>query len=370
MVDGHGTRGSRDPQEDDLGNLDGAYVISVLAAHMEGLVGVAKLNVGGASLNKRVSVVKVEASSTLAVKTWSDKNSEVVLTQVGRGVGALDAEWKDGTTLNVDRNLGDANVVQRDAGTLATDSLVGEEVVEDIVGKVDLYTCCALIGHWGDQYARSEEPLVLDSKGVSVQWVQVEHGVDQWSPIHRLLVHGGVEVIQHTVASVNGGFGGLCHRCPSVELMVYDIAGSVVAVERIESAQHGPSSAELLICVLCVAADVTTDHGNLKDGSKFKHSLDRNQVVVPCRRIISEPVSDLGAGTSECGTSNDHRAPGWPAAEESASAGGTHHSSVQVVDIVVSVSARVNDVSLDCVLAQNTVGVVDHVGWVEQVSVW
>ena len=265
----------------------------------------------------------------------------------------------------MDRNLGDADVVQRGAGALATDSLVGEEVIEDVVGKVDLHACCTLLGDWGDQYAWSEEPLVLNAKGVGVRWVQVPHGVHQRSTIDSLLVHGSVEVIQHTVSSINGSLGGLGNGCPSVELVIDDITGSVVAVEWVESAQHSPTSTKLLGGVLCITANVTTHHGDLEDGGKFKHSLDRDQVVVPCCGVVTKPVSDLGTSTSECGTGNDHWSPGGPSAEQSTSARGTHHCSVQVVNIVLSISARMDEVGLDGILAQNTVGVVDHVWWVE-----
>ena len=67
VVDSNITWGSRDTQEDDLSYLDGANVVSVLALHIEGLVRVAELDVGGASLNKRVSIVEVETSGSLAV---------------------------------------------------------------------------------------------------------------------------------------------------------------------------------------------------------------------------------------------------------------------------------------------------------------
>lgn len=75
---------------------------------------------------------------------------------------------------------------------------------------------------------------------------------------------------------------GLGDGGPAVEFMTDHIASGVVAVERVESTEHGPAGAEGFGGVLCVAAYVGADHGDLEDAGEGYDLRNGDAVVVPC----------------------------------------------------------------------------------------
>lgn len=96
---------------------------------------------------------------------------------------------------------------------MAADGREGPEVVEDVVGHVDVYAGSVLFRHRGDEDARAVEVLQVQAKSVCVVGVDVEHGVDEGRAVLCLLVEGGVDVVEELVADVDdfarrGGDGG------------------------------------------------------------------------------------------------------------------------------------------------------------------
>ena len=73
----------------------------------------------------------------------------------------------------------------------------------------------------------------------------------------------------------------------------------MVAIERVESSQCGPSCAEGRGRVEGEATDVGADEGDLVDGCKGEEFADGDSVCGPLGSVVAEPVADFGAGAGE-----------------------------------------------------------------------
>lgn len=64
----------------------------------------------------------------------------------------------------------------------------------------------------------------------------------------RLAGERRVEVVEESVADVDGVLGGIGDEGPEVELLMGGAVVGVVAVEGVEGAESGPAGAEFLVC--------------------------------------------------------------------------------------------------------------------------
>lgn len=240
-----------------------------------------------------LAVVEVELSRSRAIGVKRDEKLKVLLAELGGGVCGLDAEGENHTAANEERDgrgvdAGD-EVVCSAAGNLG----VGVPVVEDVVGEIDADAGGALRSDGGDNQAWAEEVLELQGPGGRVVGVLEEHRGDCWLAIGGVAVHGSIDVVEQAVTDVNGLAGAAGHGRPAVKLLANVAQVVVVAVECAESAEGGPSSAELFVCVAAEATDIRTDHAELEEGGECQHGADGDGVVAPLRLVVSEPVADL-----------------------------------------------------------------------------
>ena len=299
----------RRAQEYHIRNTDIPCIITKRAAHSQRRAIVRELDDRGTTLADRDTVIEVQRPGRLAVDAGRHNEVKVELAQRGGRVGAVGAERDDGAAFDIDGDLGEVGG-DCDGGAGAADGLVREEVVELVVGEVDGDAGGAFVGHGGDEDGGSVEVLQVHGEGVGVGGVEEEHGVEERGAVDGLLVKGRVEVVEELVARFDGHFSRFGHALPEVIFLVEDAGGVVIAVKGVESAQHGPTRAELFGRVTSIAADVGSDHRDLVDGCECNHFSNRNSVVRPVGVVVTEPVADEAAGASECAAGDDQ----WPKA--------------------------------------------------------
>lgn len=132
--------------------------------------------------------------------------------------------------------------------------------------------------------------MQVDSWRARVGWVEVEHGVQKGFTSLCLAVEGCVDIVEQLVSNLNGVASGFCNSIPAVELLGNAGKVVVVAEERIEGTQGGPSSTEFLGGVTSEAAYICAHHWHLEKGSKVQHLGDGKSILVPFTRIISKPI--------------------------------------------------------------------------------
>lgn len=205
----------------------------------------------------------------------------------------------------MDGDLGEGDIGEAHKSAGAADGGAGEEVVEEVVGEVDVDGGGILLRDGTDEDARAEEKLRVDPQRLRIVRIQKPQRVQARRAVFALLLHGRVEIIQELVTRFESDVSCFGHQRPAVELMTHDVAGGVVAVEGVEGAEHGPAGAEGLGGVLGVAADVGADHGDLEDGGEGDDLRDGDAVVVPGGGVVAEPVADFGACAGECTCGGD-----------------------------------------------------------------
>ena len=108
-----------------------------------------------------------------------------------------------------------------------------------------------------------------------------------------------------------------------------------VTHERVEGPKGRPSCAKNLSSVITEAADICSNHGHLVHAGETEDSGDGIPVMYPRTEVVSQPLADVLAGTSECRTSNDERSHSGSAGEECVPGRRRHQSSVQIIWINV-----------------------------------
>lgn len=104
-----------------------------------------------------------------------------------------------------------------------------------------------------------------------------------------------------------------------------------IAIERIESAEHGPSRAKGLRRIISEPADVGADNRDVIDGRHAKDTSDAVRIVVIGAQVITEPLSDLVAIAGERRAGYDKCTFAGTTGEESVVRRRAHHGAVEVV---------------------------------------
>ena len=265
---------------------------------------IAKINLTGSRLLQLISLIQVQRPTRTPLSINRNPQLEVLLPQLRRRVRRLCAQRNDRPTTDMQRNRGESNVRKVDGCALADDPLVGEEVVEDILRKIDRDVRAVLLGNGANEEGVSEEKLEVDRESVGVGGVLEEERGEERHAGLGLAVEVRVDVVEEAVARVDGVLAGFGDGGPVVKFLGDGVVAGVVPgemldgwvgywggaylpVERVEGAQPGPAGAECLGGVVTEAADVSTDHGDLEDGGELKDTADGVSVVVPCRQVVS-----------------------------------------------------------------------------------
>ncbi len=184
-----------------------------------------------------------------------------------------------------------------------------------------------------------------------------------------MLVEGCVDVVEELVARFDCHLRGFGDCWPEVILLMDDVGGIVVAVERVESPQHSPACTELFGSVASVAADIRSDHRDLVDGCECNHFSNRDSVVRPVGVVVAEPVANEASRTCEGAAGYDQGSESGAAIEQGAAACFAHHGAKEVVGVVFSKAVRMDEASVDSEVTDGTGSVVDGVWWVDEVAV-
>ena len=260
-------------QQYHIRNTHIARIIPKRPAHRQRRPVVRELDHRRCGLRDRDAVVEVQGPGRFAVDAWRDDEVEIELAQRGGRVGAIGAERDDGAAFDVDGDLGKVRV-NGDGGARAAEGLVGEEVVELVVGEVDGDAGGAFVCHGSDQDGGAVEVLKVQRQGVGIGGVEEEHGVQKWCAVNRLLIEGCVNVVEELVARFDCYLRGFRDAWPEVVFLMEDVGGVVVAIEGVECSQHSPACAQLFGRVTSIAANVRSDHRNLIDGCECDHFSD------------------------------------------------------------------------------------------------
>lgn len=244
------------PQHRNRGNLAGSLK-PIAARHLKHPAVKIKTHHRRRSLHDTNTIIKIQLPCRLLVQSDSNDDGEILSAHFRRRHPGRDALGVDDAAAVVQRDVCDGEVREGHVGAVATDGREGPEVVEDVVGHVHVDACSVLFRHGADEDAGAVEVLQVKAEGVGVIGVDVEHGVHEGSPVHGLLVEGGVDVVEEPVAHVDDFARCGCHGWPSVELLRDGWrVGVVVSVEGTEGSQHGPASTQLLVRVFSIATDI------------------------------------------------------------------------------------------------------------------
>ena len=297
------------------------------------------------------TIVEVQRPARRPVPRGRNHELKVLPPQVRRRVRALDAQREHRPARDVHRDLRERHIRQADARRAPFHRRVRGEVVEPVVGEVDIDGSRVLVENRADKDAWAEEELVLNIVRLRVVWVVEEQRLQGGCSVGVLLVEGRIEVIKQTVANVDRVLRRLGDEGPAVELLRDRGVAVMVAVERIECSKCGPSRAQSLSRVPSKSANVRPDHWDLEDRGKAKHSWDREPIMRPFamgvrermsdRRgdsknvpeVVTEPLANLCASTGKGRASNDHRPETRSTGEHSFTSCGRHHCAVQVIYI-------------------------------------
>lgn len=267
---------------------------------------------------------------------------------------------------------GEADGREIDGGAGALDGGLGIPIIEHVIRQVDGHARGVLVDDGTHQHRVAEEELRVDAVGGRVGGVEEPERVEGRGAVDGLRVHGRVDVVEHAIADIDGGFGGDGHAVgPVVEFLRVLARFRVVPVEGAEGPQHGPAGAEVFRRVHRVPAYVRADHHDLVDPCKGDLFRDGDPVVVPGGGVVAEPVADVAAGAREGGARDDHGPQRGAAGEHGGAGGRGHHRAVEVVGVVFGVGGRagVDEIRVDGFVGEGTGRVGDLVGGVEEVAV-
>ena len=163
--------------------LDNAVLFSLVveaARYSEQTILVLESDLRGCSLRDAVSIVEIQRTTSLAVATWCNNNIERLLAHVGGRVARCVTHRNNRTTTNVERDIGEVHVGNCDVGACTLDSLERLEVIESVVGEVNVHTGRVLLGDRSNQDSVAIEELEVKSRSRFVMRVLEEHGADEW----------------------------------------------------------------------------------------------------------------------------------------------------------------------------------------------
>lgn len=147
-----------DVQETHTGELDTESVAKV-ARDGELAVCIGELDERRGLWCDRDAVISVELTGGSAVGTGCDNELEVSRSESLCGHRNLLPQREDSTTLDVNRNGCEVDVVEGYVDALALEGREREEVVEDVLGEVGRDGCRVLVGHGGDKDGVAVEEL-------------------------------------------------------------------------------------------------------------------------------------------------------------------------------------------------------------------
>jgi hypothetical protein len=194
-------------------------------------------------LINRDTVVEVQRPTRRPVSRWRNHQLEVLFPQVGRRVCTLDAQWKHNSALYVHRDLCVRDICQADIRRLSFHRLVCEEIVEPVIGEIDVDRSRVFFKNWTDENAWTEEKLELDVVCLRILGVLEEQRLESGCSVRVLFVKGRVEVVEQAIAHVDGVFRCLGDQRPAVEFLRDRSIAVMVAVEWIECSEHSPPGA-------------------------------------------------------------------------------------------------------------------------------
>ena len=174
-------------------NIDTSIVLE-RACHAELAILILEVDLRYGVLHNGDTIVKVQRSLGIAIKTGSDNNVEALGPERSGGVCTLDTLGVDDTTLVVDCDLGEVNL-SGDVLALAANGLASAPLVEDIVGELVFDARAVFFGHGAHEDAVAEEELQVDGVGVGVFGVVEEQRVQSWQAGLVLLVESSVKVV-------------------------------------------------------------------------------------------------------------------------------------------------------------------------------
>jgi len=129
-------------------------------------------------LDERVPVVEVEAALGGVVHAGRDEDVEVKLPERRRRVGTIHAHGDNRAAADVDGDGGVVDVRERHVLSFPSDGLVGDEVVELVVGEIEGDVRDVFVGHGADEEILPVEELKVDGEGVRVLRVEEPQGVE------------------------------------------------------------------------------------------------------------------------------------------------------------------------------------------------
>ena len=154
------------------------------------------------------------------------------------------------------RNLCERDIRQADVRGLPFHCFVSEEIVEPVIREVDIDGGRVLFKNWADKNAWAEKELELYIVCFCILGVLEEQRLKSGCSVRMLLVEGRVEIVEQTVAKVDGVLRRFGDQWPAVEFLRGRGVAVMVAVERIECPECGPSSTQRLSCVPSESASV------------------------------------------------------------------------------------------------------------------
>lgn len=146
------------------------------------------------------AIVDVELAGSLSVSARSDDDVKVLLAKGLGGHRAAATKGQDGTALDVNRDRRKVDAGKRHGRAVALHGLVGEVIVEDVLGKVDIHRRRVLGGDGGNENGVTVEELEINGVGVRVLGVLEPQAVENRRAVFMSLLDGGVHVVQELIA--------------------------------------------------------------------------------------------------------------------------------------------------------------------------
>lgn len=191
-------------QENDSSNFN-TQIISERALDAQQTVVICEGEVGTRARCERYSVVDVKRAFGCAITSDSNEDLKVSCSELFSGHSAVSSQRQDGSTTDVNWDLGKSDVIQGDRFALSLDNGVILKVVEYVVGEVDVDGCGIFFGYRGNEDGITEEELEVDTEGVGVLGVFVPEGVQHGCSVEASLVESGEDVIDQTISRVTLG---------------------------------------------------------------------------------------------------------------------------------------------------------------------
>jgi hypothetical protein len=160
-------------QQSDAHNVHTGRVVKS-AAHRKDAVHVTEVDETGSRLLNGIALVQVQSTLCLALEIRCDDEDKVLLAQFSGCVGRVLAEGQDTAATDVSCDFGKVDVVTGKPVASSADGLVGEVVVEDVIGEVEGDACTVVIYHRTDQDTVTPEELMLDGERGGVFGVDEE----------------------------------------------------------------------------------------------------------------------------------------------------------------------------------------------------